>query len=334
MTTATRDEPQDQVTAPEQTEKQPRPSRSNKGGPSEPVYHRLNSTDVPAYLIGTIGLMLTFFWAYWPTLTGLVEAWNSEPDYSHGYFVLPLAIVFLWARWDSFPGICDRICWPGLSLILAALALRYLSARFYLDPLDGWSILLWLAGVVWLFGGPRLLAWSGPSIAFLFFMIPLPWKVETMARVPLQRVATSISVWVLQLLGQPAMAEGNTIFINDVPLEVAEECSGLRIFMGIVALAFAYLILVKRSWWERGILLASVVPVALIANCARIVITAYLNQVWTSEAAHDRIHDWMGFVMIPFAALLFGLVLFYLDRLIQEKEVVSVGSVARGTTRS
>jgi exosortase len=332
MTTATRDEPRDQAQSPDKVEQPSRHSRS-KAKRSAPTYGPLDPNSYPGYSIGAIGLMATFFWAYWPTLVSLVDAWDSEPDYSHGYFVVPLAIVFLWVRWESFPGIRSQLSWPGLILIAASIGVRFAGARFYIGSIDGWSMLLWLAGVVWLFGGTRLLAWSGPSIGFLFFMIPLPWKVETWARVPLQKVATNLSVWVLQLLGQPAMAEGHTILINDMPLEVADECSGLRIFMGIVALAFAYLILVKRSWWERGLLLVSVVPIALIANSARIVGTAYLNQIFPSEAAHQRIHDWSGLVMIPFAALLFGLVLWYLGKLIREMEVVSVGSVARGKVR-
>ena len=36
-----------------------------------------------------------------------------------------------------------------------------------IESLDGWTIPLWLAGVVMLFGGWKLLKWSGPAIAFL-----------------------------------------------------------------------------------------------------------------------------------------------------------------------
>ena len=30
-------------------------------------------------------LTAAFLWAYWPTLVKLVETWNREPDYSHGF---------------------------------------------------------------------------------------------------------------------------------------------------------------------------------------------------------------------------------------------------------
>lgn len=274
-------------------------------------------------------LAATFAWAYWPALRKLMEAWDRFPDYSHGYLVVPLALYFLWARRDSLPGVPDRLAWPGLILIGLSIAMRMFGARYYVDAIDAWSILLWVAGVVWLFGGARILRWSLPSILFLWFMIPLPWRAERMLSLPLQRVATKLSCWGLQLLGQPAISEGNVIHINNVPLQVAEACSGLRIFVGIVALAFACLILFRRTWWENALLIVSVLPIALIANMMRIVVTGMLYQHASGEAAQTFMHDISGYVMIPFAAGLFGLVMWYTSKLVREVEVVDVATAVR-----
>jgi exosortase/archaeosortase family protein len=99
--------------------------------------------------------------------------------------------------------------------------------------------------------------------------------------------------------------------------------------MGIMALAFVYLILVRRVWWERALLVLSIIPVALISNSTRIVVTALLYQYVSGEAAHKFTHDLAGWVMIPFAACLFALVLWYLDSLIREEEQVDVGTILR-----
>ena len=291
---------------------------------------------LPNLTVGAVILAVAFFWAYWPTLVALVVKWDTEPDYSHGYFVVPLALYFLWARRDGFPGFADRLDWPGLALILMAMGMRFFSAQWFLGALDGWSILFWVAGVVWLLGGWRMLWWSLPSVAFLWFMIPLPFRVERWMSLPLQRVATKISCWTLQMFGQPALAEGNTILLgaNDNTsmfhhLEVEQACSGLRIFVGIVALAFAYLVLVRRPLWERALLLLSVLPIALIANATRIVGTGMLYQWVSGEAAHKFSHDVAGYVMIPFAAGLFALVLWYMSKLMQEVELADVRTVVR-----
>ncbi len=112
-------------------------------------------------------------------------------------------------------------------------------------------------------------------------------------------------------------------------LEVEQACSGLRIFVGIFALAFAYVILVRRAWWERVLLLISALPIALVANSTRIVVTGLLYQWVSGDAAHKFTHDISGWVMIPYAALLFALVLWYLDNFTREMEAIKPGEVLR-----
>lgn len=289
-----------------------------------PIEQRL-----PGLVAAAIALLAAFLWAYWPTLTEMVAAWDRVPDYSHGYLVVPVALIFLWVRRDRFPGLSPGVAWGGLVLLAAAFAFRWAAGRFFLGSVDGWSIPLWVGGVVWLLCGWRVFWWSLPSVAFLWFMVPLPFRGERLLSLPLQSVATKISTWTLQLFNQPAISEGHTILLGEHQLEVEQACSGLRIFVGILALAFAYLVLVRRPWWQRGLLLASVLPVALAANATRIVVTGLLYQYASSEAAHRFSHDVAGWAMIPFAAALFGLVLCYVSSLVREVEVADVGALMR-----
>ncbi len=149
------------------------------------------------------------------------------------------------------------------------------------------------------------------------------------ARMRRMRSATKMSCWVLQALGQPSVAEHHVIYVGDYRLEVAEACSGLRVFVGISAIAFAYVVLTRRAWWEKAILVVSVVPVALVANATRIVGTGLAYQWVSEEAAHEFMHALAGWVMIPYAALLFGLVMWYVSKLVREEEVVDVGVLVR-----
>ncbi len=279
-------------------------------------------------IVGSV-LAAVFAWAYWPTLVGLARAWERQPDYSHGYLVLPLALYFLWARRERFPGVAAGFAWPGLALIVLGIGVRMLAAHFYIEAVDGWSIMVWAAGVAWLLGGWRVMLWGMPSIAFLWFMVPLPWHAERVLSLPLQKIATKLSCFALVSLGQPALARENTILIGDYQLGVEQACSGLRIFVGIVALAFAYLVLVRRAWWEKALLLVSVVPIALIANSTRIVVTALLYRYVSGDAAQEFVHEWAGFVMIPYAAGLFALVLWYLGKVTYEVEAVEVKDILR-----
>ena len=100
-----------------------------------------------------------------------------------------------------------------------------------------------------------------------------------------------------------------------------------------MALAFACIIITRRPWWEKGLLLAAVLPSALVANSTRIVITGLLYQAGASESLHQLFHDAAGLFMIPYAAVLFALVLWYLANLVREVELMDVGSVVRKSHR-
>jgi exosortase len=319
------------------------PARLLAGGPRVPAvglsaavpaagHLRSGSAAMPQRMKwAAMGCLLgaAFLWSYWPTLTGLFSAWRYVPDYSHGFLVPPLAAFILWIRRDRMPAPSAGLAWSGLLLVALSVAVRFAGAWYYLESLEAWSIMLWAAGAVWLFFGRAVALWTLPSVLFLFFMVPLPFRVERQLSLPLQTIATKLSCWTLQILGQPAMSEVHVIYLGGIRLEIEQACSGLRIFVGIAALAFAYVVVVQRTWWEKAILLASFVPIALIANATRIVVTGLLWQYVSAEAAHQFSHDLAGLVMIPFAALLFALVLWYLGKLFGEVERVEIDAVVR-----
>ncbi len=257
----------------------------------------------------------------------MVRQWIRQPDYSHGFLVLPIALFFLWAKRSQVSADQVAPSMYGLVLLLFCALLRIAAGAFYLAPLDGWTMPLWIAGSVWLLFGWRILCWCLPSIAFLWFMIPIPFSAETMLSVPLQSVATKLSSASLLMLGQPALAEGNTIWIGDHQLFIEEACSGLRIFVGIFALAFAFILFSRWSWWQKGLALAAVLPIAIVANVTRIVATGLLFQMVSSDAAKHFSHDLSGLVVIPLAAAMFWLFLIYLDHLFLQVESLSAAEI-------
>ncbi len=264
-------------------------------------------------LLGLVACL--FLWSYWPTLVSLVQEWYRVPDYSHGFLVIPISIYFLWISRDHFIGSPKVISWAGVSLIVVAIAVRLVGSIYYLEALQGWSIPIWITGVIWMFFGWQAFLWSLPGVAFLVFMVPLPYSIENMLGVPLQNISTKISLFVLQCLGQPAIAEGTTISLGANTLEVARACSGLRIFFGITALAYAFILLFQRPIWTKLMLVLAILPITLVSNSMRIVSIGLFMQLGMDETARHLSHDLAGIVMIPLAAGLFALTLFYLDKL-------------------
>ena len=273
----------------------------------------------------TTGVLLlgSLIWAYWPSLVETVDAWWNEPDYSHGFLVAPLAGYFLYLRRDELSDLAIRPAVAGFALLMACVGIRYLAAIYFLQPIDRWTIPLWIMGCVWVLFGWPVLRWALPSIVFLWFIFPLPYQAETLLSVPLQSLATKLSSATLLILGLPVLAEGNTIWIGEEQLFVEDACSGLRIFVGIFALAFAFAIFSNWPWWQRVLAVVAALPIAIIANVLRIVATGLLYHWVSGEAGRHFSHDISGIVMIPIAAAMFWLFTKYMDRLLPEVEMIS-----------
>ncbi len=285
-------------------------------------------------VFSSIALLAAFIWGYWTALVGLVSEWSRVPDYSHGFLVAPIAIYFLAVRRDECPKPGRFAPVAGLILLAVAGVMRYIAARYYLETVDGWSIPFWIAGSVLLVWGSSILKWALPSIVFLFFMVPLPYRLESILAYPMQRVSTVASTFALQSLMIPATSEGNTIIVGNEKLEVARACSGLRILVGMSALAFGVLVLFPRPWVTKVLILLSILPVSLLANSARIVVTGLLYQVGWGEAAKRLSHDMAGWFMIPLAAFLFAMILWYLDRLFTESRSIDSARLVKHMTSS
>jgi exosortase len=261
------------------------------------------------------GAGLGLLWAYWPTLANMAERWASDPQYSHGFLVPVFALVILWAHRYRLQVGQLAPSWWGLAFLLSGLLLWLGGARIYLESVEAFSLLLTLAGLCLLCGGWAALRWAWPAIAFLGFMLPLPFQVDQFLAQPLRHVATACSTYLLQLFGFPALAEGNVILIGELRLGVVEACSGLGMLVTFFALATAVALVIRRRWGDRVVLVLSAIPIALIANILRITATAAAHATLGSAAANGWLHHVSGWLMMPLALGLLCLELWYLDRL-------------------
>jgi exosortase len=277
------------------------------------------------------GLLL---YAYGPTLVGVAERWSHNPQYSHGYLVPAFALVLLWLRRRLRPGWGGRGAVWGVLALAVAVGLHLTGARLYFDWLSEVSLLPALAGLCLCLGGWPALRWAWPSIAFLFFMLPLPYQVETAMAYPLQRLAAASSAYLLQTMGFSAFAEGATITMENVSIGVVEACSGLGMLVTFAALSTAVVMLLKRPWMDKAVLLASTLPIALIANLVRITLTAVLAQTVSQQWAEHVFHDLAGWFMMPLALGLIALEMWVLSKLWvpppRETAPVDLGSLLAG----
>jgi exosortase D (VPLPA-CTERM-specific) len=253
------------------------------------------------YLIGTV-LLLTGL--YWKIVPPMVQQWYQDENYSHGFIVPLVAGYFLYSRWDELKN-SPVTCWnAGLAVVLFGLVqllagwlgTEYFSMRS--------SLIVILAGVVLYLFGTGVFRIALLSIAYLFFMIPIPYIIYDAAAFPLKIFVTKVSVLTLKTIGIVVMREGNIIMFPTLTLEVADACSGIRSLISLVALAVAYAFFLQVSTWKRLILICAAVPIAVFTNAVRVVVTGILAQYLGAKAAEGFFHEFAGLLVFAVAMVM------------------------------
>jgi len=163
------------------------------------------------------------------------------------------------------------------------------------------SIALSIAALVLLLFGWQLFRKVSTVLLFLCLMLPWPNRVQAAVALPLQRWATSSAVFCLETMGYEVMQEGNIIHIGQASVAVAEACNGLRMVTAFFVISGLVVLLVRRTWWEKLVVLASSLPIALLCNTVRLAITALAFTVISGEQWEKIFHDFGGYAMMPLA---------------------------------
>jgi exosortase len=267
-------------------------------------------------------------WAFWTTFIDLGQTWSRNPQYSHGWLVPAFAAFLLWMRRGKLdPAACRPSFW-GLPLIAAGLALRLYATYSFYSSLEPLALLPCLAGLVLLFGGRAAWRWAWPAVLFLGFMIPLPYSVSVAMSGPLQRLATIVSTFIMQTLGLPALDEGNVIQLNDQSIGVVEACSGLRMLVVFFAMSTAVVLVVRRHWMDKALIVLSAVPIAIVSNIVRVTLTGVMYEFGKTEMAQHFFHDVAGWFMMPLALSMLWLELAVMRRLFIDAPAAAAANTA------
>ena len=232
----------------------------------------------------------------------LIPRWWSDPNYTHGFFVPLFSLYFVWEKWDTVSSIARKPSWLGLPLLLIGLAVKLWTAFFPSPFVACVSMIFVISGVVLLTAGTRVFREVAVPILFLLLMMPLPVPIYNQIALPLRRIAAIVSTTVLQGVGIPVLREGNVIRLPGRTLEVAEACSGMRLMTGFIALGVAFAYLSRRPVWERVVLVASTIPIAVFANVVRVTGTAFLAHWGYNSLVDGPPHAATALVLFVFAA--------------------------------
>jgi exosortase len=127
------------------------------------------------------------------------------------------------------------------------------------------------------------------------------------------------------MIGYEVVQEGNIIHIGQATAAVAEACNGLRMITAFFVISSLVILLVKREWWEKLLVLASSLPIALLCNTVRLTITAIAFTMLSGEYWEKIFHDFGGYAMMPLALGMIVLELWLLTKITTaptEKQIV------------
>lgn len=286
-----------------------------------------------AFGLGVAVLVLVaLIWDYWPAVVSLFKDWQRDQNYSVGQLVPLAAIWLLWHERKALAKCRISPCWPGLALILLAQAARAYGVLFSYESAERYSLVLTIIGLVLFIAGRHVFWRVRWILLFLFLMVPLPGRIHNLISGPLQTHATTGAVFLLEVFGVNVVREGNVIVLNSsVQLAVAEACSGLRMLTAFVVVASVLAYLVDRPTWQKATVVISSVPVAIICNLARLVITAVLYLLVSGEIAERFFHDFAGLTMMPLAVFILVGELLLFNKLVVPDEATAktLGTRAR-----
>ncbi len=248
-------------------------------------------------------------WLYAGVAPGLIRQWAHDDDYSHGFFVVPLALYFAWERRGALQRATRRPSTLGLALLAFGL-LCFLAGQFGSELfLTRVSLVAVVAGIVLFVAGTEHLRILAFPIAFLLLMVPLPAIVFNHIAFPLQILASRLGETAIAAGGIPVLREGNVLLLPNKALEVAEACSGIRSLITLLTLAIVLGYFLERRTSVRIAIALASVPIAVLANAARVAGTG-LASYWISPAAADGFfHTFSGWVV--FVVALAGLLAFH-----------------------
>lgn len=324
-------------------------TRGRSTDPS-PQDHRWDELGLHRYIkMAVIGGLFCFLFRH--ELERIIVLWVTDPSWSHGFLIPLFSLYFIHQRKQDILGLAyvadpladlargrkpgrllpgqTRPDYVGLMLLSGSLVFYVFNlvspaGYAYFRPL---SMIAALGAVVLFLGGWRLIRYTWLPIVFLVFAVPLPRRYYVALTMPMRKMAAAIATALLNLAGGvEATASGVVIDVIyegqrlEPALNVAEACSGMRLLMAFLALGVAMAYLHYRPIWQRLVLLASTVPIAVFCNIVRVTVTGFVYVFVDPKYTQGIYHDMLGLAMLPLAFALYGFLAWFMSSLFVEED--------------
>lgn len=227
-------------------------------------------------------------------LQTLMRHW-ADPTWQHGALAAPIAAFLIWSRRESIGKISSRPSPAGLALMVFSALLYYAGYKAHLIYFGFGAVQVFAAGAcIWLHGWERAKACVFPWM-IITFAWPLLFLEESLA-FHLRLMMVACTGWILEVLGVDVIREGTALVSAPDPslgleagaffkMNIDAPCSGLRSLFALMMVGALFAWHRQKKLWKRWVLFLCSLPLAVVANMARIFLLIAASAVFGQEFA-------------------------------------------------
>ena len=215
------------------------------------MMHRSRFTLLGLLLAGLVLLA----WTYRDTLALIIEKWQSDAAFSHGFLIVPVSLWLIWRRRRDLATVRCVPSWIGVMALLLCAALWMVGRGAGVLVIEQFGVVLMIPALVL-----ALVGWPVTKILlfplmFLLFAVPFG-----RALVPYLMEATAdVATVALRWTGVPLFRSNMYISIPSGEFEVARACSGLNYVITGLVLGVLYAYVSYHGWRKRALCVAAFV---------------------------------------------------------------------------
>lgn len=241
----------------------------------------------------------------------MAHQWWNIDTYSHILLILPILAWLVWIRRDEVARVEARGWWPGFLCCLLGLAICFVGRSADINLIAQLGVIVAFQGATFGIVGFRVGLILAFPLAYMFFLVPFGDEIIP----PLQYVTAEMATALTRFSGVETVADGIHIDTPAGLFIVAEECSGVKFLVAMVALGVLVAYSCFASWKRRILFLLACVIVPIVANGIRAWATIFIAQYVGAEAAGSFDHivyGWFFFGIV--IALVLGVAWRWFER--------------------
>ena len=249
-----------------------------------------------------LGLALAYVPTYWDLLIG---RWASSAQ-GHEAAVAAISGWLIYRKRQALAGLPPPTSMSAAMALLGTGMVLYVfgrSQQFLRIELVSQFFVVVALLVGYRGWGALRLAWF--PLAFLLFVIPLPYAMIMTLTGPLKSGVSALTSQLLFWAGYPIGRSGVVITIGQYELLVATACAGLQTMFTLEALGLLYLHLRNYQSALRNALLALlIIPVSFCSNVIRVAVLALVTYHFGDAAGQGFFHGFAGMLLFATALVL------------------------------